>query len=107
MRSQNILGRTARYSLLNKTIDVPSRKVWPGMDQMISDYATLEKTLKDLRNVLAVIAYQQEDKILTVPVTALEAMPKGCQLEVSFDSAHGNYNFKCVVPPSVDTEGKS
>jgi hypothetical protein len=78
------------------------------MDKMISDYDTLEKSLRDLRNILAVIAYQQEDKILTVPVSALEEMPKGCTLEVSFDSAHGNYNFKCVLPSDLtaDREGE-
>ena len=83
---------------MSKRIEAPSRRVWPGMDQMISDYDTLEKSLRDLRNVLAVIAYQQEDKILTVPVSALEDLPKGCQLEVSFDAAHSNYNFKCIIP---------
>jgi hypothetical protein len=81
-----------------RRIDVPSRKVWPGMEQMISDYESLEKSIRDMRNVLAVIAYQQEDHILSVPVSALQALPAGCELEVSFDRAHDNYNFKCIVP---------
>jgi hypothetical protein len=77
------------------------KTVWPHMKDMVSDYDKLQKSLTDLRNILAVIAYQQEDKTLTVPVSALEAMPKGCELEVSFDSVHGNYNFKCVEPTLI------
>ncbi len=88
-----------------KRIDAPSRKIWPGMDQMISDYEQLEKNLRDLRNVLAVIAYQQEDNILTVPVSALALLPAGCELEVSYDHAHENYNFRCIVPQPKGDEG--
>jgi len=81
-----------------RTVDVPSRKVWPGMDQMISDYESLEKSIRDMRNVLAVIAYQQEDHILSVPVSALQALPKGSELEVSFDKDFGQYNFRVIMP---------
>lgn len=82
----------------SKRIEAPSRRVWPGMDKMISDYDTLERNLRDLRNILAVIAYQQEDHILTIPVSYLEELPPGCELEASFDRAHEQYNFKCILP---------
>lgn len=85
-----------------KKINVPSRKVWPGMDQMISDYTALEQSIRGMRNVLAVIAYQQDDHILTVPVSALRELPNGCELEVSYDSAHEQYNFKCIPPTTGD-----
>jgi hypothetical protein len=87
-----------------KLIDTPKRKFWPGMDQMISDYDTLERSLRDLRNVLAVIAWQQEDKTLSVPFTALEAMPAGVALEVSIDRVCGNYNFRAIPPAESPSE---
>lgn len=67
------------------------------MEQMITDYESLEKSIRDMRNILAVIAYQQDDHILTVPVSALRALPAGCELEVSYDAAHENYNFKVIL----------
>lgn len=84
-----------------KKINVPSRKVWPGMDQMISDYTALEQSIRGMRNVLAVIAYQQDDHILTVPVSALRELPKGCELEVSFDRVHDCYHFIVMHPEGI------
>lgn len=99
MSGKNRANRSVR-------IDVPSRKVWPGMTQMISDYEALEKSIRDMRNVLAVIAYQQDDHILTVPVSALRALPAGCELEVSYDAAHENYNFRCIPPEPKGDDGE-
>jgi hypothetical protein len=84
-----------------KVIDSPKRKVWPGMDQMISDYDSLEKSLRDLRTVLAVIAWQQDDRTLSVPFVALVDLPAGVELEVSVDRTHGNYVFKAIPPESL------
>lgn len=87
------------------------KTVWPGMDQMISDYNTLERDLRDLKTVFCCIAYQQDDKILHVPATALAEMPKGIELSITFDRTHDNYVFKCILPgvpvdgaPSESTE---
>jgi hypothetical protein len=82
--------------------DTHKRKVWPGMDQMIADFDALEKNLKDLRTVLAVIAYNQDDHLLTVPVNALQGLPKGSELEVSFDRELSQYNFKLILQPIGD-----
>jgi hypothetical protein len=70
---------------------------WNDMQQMISDYDTLERNLKDLRTVLACICHQQEDLRLTVPFDALKAVPHDAQLEVSVDRVHGNYEFKLIL----------
>src|ERR1700675_3242665 len=81
---------------------------WTDMNKMVSDCNTLEKNLKDLRTVLAVIAYNQDDHLLTVPVKALQELPKGSELEVSFDSVHGNYNFRLVLSdaaPATESPG--
>lgn len=85
----------------SKRVDVPSRRVWPGMDQMISDYDKLEKMLRDTRTILACIAWQQPDKVLSVPVSALQEMPAGCELEVSFDRVHDNYNFAVILADGI------
>lgn len=74
------------------------------MEQMITDYESLEKSIRDMRNVLAVIAYQQDDHILTVPVSALRALPSGCELEVSYDAAHEQYNFKVILADEKPTD---
>lgn len=74
------------------------KTVWPGMDQMISDYNTLERNLRELRTILTCIALQQDDKQLEVPFSAIAALPPGTELEVSIDQVHSNYVFKCVLP---------
>jgi hypothetical protein len=80
-----------------KLIQAPSKRVWPGMERMISDYDTLEKNLRDLRTVLTCIALQQEDLTLSVPFSALESVPKGTELEVSVDRTHGNFVFRAII----------
>lgn len=69
-------------------------KVWPGMNQMISDYNSLEQNLRDLRTVLACICMQQDDKTFSVPFSELRKVPSDIQLEVSVDNVHWNYVFK-------------
>ncbi len=86
-----------------RRIGVPSRKVFPGMTQMISDYEALEKSLSDLRNVLAVVAYNQEDRTLTVPVSYIRDLPPGCELQVTYDKVLEQYHFECVLPDAEPT----
>lgn len=73
-----------------------SRTVWPGMDQMISDYNTLERNLRDLRTVIACICLQQDDKTFSVPFEELKKVPKDAELEVAVDRVHGNYVFTLI-----------
>jgi hypothetical protein len=90
---------------VKKTTFAPgsTQQRWTDMNKMVDDFTALEKNLRDLRTVLAVIAYNQDDHLLTVPVNALQEMPKGSELEVSFDAVHGNYNFKLVLPDAAPT----
>src|ERR1700675_4481142 len=85
----------------SKRVWSDTHKIWPGMDQMISDYDKLEKMLRDTRNILACIAWQQDDKTLTVPVAALQELPPGCELEVSYDRVHENYNFTVILAGGI------
>lgn len=78
-----------------RIVDAP-RRPWVDMDKMVSDYDTLERNLRDLRTVLAAIAWQQDDKTLTVPVAALQAMPAGVELVVAFDRVLDQYVFSAT-----------
>lgn len=83
-----------------------SKTVFPAMTQVVEDMDRISRDLNDVKTVLCCIAYQQDDKTLQVPFTALSAMPKGIELEIGIDRLHGNYVFKCILPDvPADTEG--
>ena len=82
------------------------KTVFPPMRQVVEDMDKIARDLQDVKTILCCIAYQQDDKTLQVPVSALEAMPKGIELEISVDRVHGNYTFRCVLPSQSDTEAK-
>lgn len=95
---------------MKKTTFAPgsTQQRWTDMNKMVADFTALEKNLRDLRTVLSVIAWQQDDHTLTVPVIALQELPAGCELEVSFDRAFDQYSFKCVLPDApAAAEGTS
>lgn len=83
---------------MKKTTFAPgsTQQRWTDMNKMVDDFTALEKNLRDVRTVLSAIAWQQDDKTLTVPVSALQAMPKDIELEVSFDRAHDCYHFAVI-----------
>ena len=68
---------------------------------MIADFNKLEKQLMDLKAVLACIAWQQEDRTLHVPVSALIEMGKDVQLEISFDRQLDQYAFRASIPDAA------
>lgn len=65
-------------------------------DKMVSDYANLERNLRELRTILAVICLQQHDKCLTVPFSALKELPAGVELEVSVDRVNSAFQFSLI-----------
>jgi hypothetical protein len=77
------------------------KTVWPSFKDTIEDMDKIARDLNDVKTVLCCIAYQQEDKTLSVPFDALAAMPKGIELEISADRVHGNYIFRCILPGAV------
>jgi hypothetical protein len=88
---------------MKKTTFAPgsTQQRWTDMNKMVADFTALERNLKDLRTILAVIAYNQDDHLLTVPAKALQELPKGSELEVSFDAGHGNYNFAVILAEGI------
>lgn len=65
-------------------------------DKMVSDYANLERNLRELRTILACICMQQDDKCLTVPFSAMTTLPAGVELEVSVDRVNSAFQFSLV-----------
>jgi|SRR5882672_6255513 len=65
-------------------------------DKMVNDYASLERNLRELRTILAVICLQQDDKCLTVPFSALSDLPAGVELEVSVDRINSAFQFSLI-----------
>lgn len=78
------------------------KTVWPNVKQVAEDFEKISRDLHDVKTVLCCIAFQQDDKMLTVPFTALADMPKGIELEIGVDRVHGNYVFKCILPTSPE-----
>lgn len=68
-----------------------------NIESMVDDYTALEQQMRDLRLVLALLAYQQDDHTLHVPVKDLQMMPPGMELQVTFDREHDQYVFTAVV----------
>lgn len=80
------------------------KTVWPAMKNVVDDMEKISRDLRDVKNVLCCIAFQQEDLTLQVPFAALAEMPKGIELEIAVDRVHGNYTFKCILLPDVAAE---
>jgi hypothetical protein len=75
-----------------------SKTVFPPMKAVIDDFDKIARDLNDVKTVLCCIAFQQDDKTLSVPFAALSEMPKGIELEITADREHGNYVFRCILP---------
>ena len=70
--------------------------------EMLAPYQELENKLAELRLILTVIAHQQDDKQLTVPVAAITGIPPNTELVISFDRAQDAYVFQARSPDQVD-----
>lgn len=75
-----------------------TKTVFPPMKQVIDDFDKIARDLNDVKTVICCIAFQQDDRTLSVPFSSLAAMPKGIELEISADRVHGNYVFKAILP---------
>lgn len=71
------------------------------MGQVVEDFDKIARDLKDIKTVLCCVAYQQDDKTLQVPFSALAEMPKGIEMEITVDRLHGNYQFRCILPDAA------
>lgn len=80
------------------------KTVWPQMKHVVEDMDKIARDLQSIKDILACIAFQQDDKTLQVPFTSLSEMPKGIELEISVDRVHGNYTFKCILPKETENE---
>lgn len=78
-----------------------TKTVFPPMKAIIDDFDKIARDLNDVKTVLCCIAFQQDDKTLSVPFSALAEMPKGIELEITADRTYGNYVFKCILPPQA------
>lgn len=82
------------------------KTVFPPMRQVIEDMDKIARDLNSIKTVLCCIAYQQDDKSLTVPFSALAEMPAGIEMDITVDRKHGNYVFRCILPDAAaGTEG--
>lgn len=70
-------------------------------ERMVEDYDKLERNLKQLRDVMAVICLQQEDHEVIVAWDEIAKIPRGTELEVSAAAgagAQGFYVFRAITP---------
>lgn len=76
-------------------------------DKMAADYEKLESSLKQLRDVLAVICLQQPDREIMVSWDDIKNIPKGTELEVSHAAGPGVglYVFRVITPANESTAG--
>jgi hypothetical protein len=75
------------------------KTVWPSLKDTIDDMDKIARDLQDIKSILCCIAWQQTDKKLQVPFSALAEMPLGIEMEIGIDRLHGNYVFT-AIPPS-------
>lgn len=96
MKDVDLLIQNQSARLANKR---STKTVFPPMKAVIDDFDKIARDLNDVKTVLCCIAFQQDDKTLSVPFSALAEMPKGIELEITADRTYGNYVFKCILPP--------
>lgn len=75
-----------------------TKTVFPPMKAVIDDFDKIARDLNDVKTVICCIAFQQDDRTLSIPFASLAAMPKGIELEISADRVHGNYVFRAIIP---------
>lgn len=84
-----------------------TKTVFPPMKAIIDDFDKIARDLNDVKTVICCIAFQQDDRTLSIPFTSLAAMPKGIELEISADHVHGNYIFKAILPGEERDDSKN
>jgi hypothetical protein len=74
------------------------KTVFPPMRQVVEDMDKIARDLQSVKDILACIAWQQDDHVLQVPFDALAKMPKGLKLEIAVDRVKLNYVFTAIDP---------
>ncbi len=73
--------------------------------ELMQHVAALDKQIQDMHLLLAVIAYYQEDKRITVPIRDLQALPKGSSVQFSYNRKTDQYEIDWVPPPEEKGAG--
>jgi hypothetical protein len=72
--------------------------------ELMTMLAAAEKAADDMRLMLSLIAFNQPDKIFTVSIPELTALPQGSSIDISFNKSTQEYEFKYVSPDAPPLE---
>ncbi len=63
----------------------------PTLTEIMAENGALKKTLQDTTSMLALVAYQQEDRQIEISVEELAKLPAGSYIDVTFDKPKQAY----------------
>lgn len=67
-------------------------------NELMAHIAGLELQIRDMMNILAAIAFIQEDKMFDVSIAQIMTLPKGASVDFSFNKKLDRYEFTYVPP---------
>lgn len=77
-----------------KSVAVATSQLSADMDKIVRD-------LHSVKTILACLCFQQDDLSIEIPVSVVEKLPKGTELEIGFNHDSQCYVFK-AIPPKED-----
>jgi hypothetical protein len=72
--------------------------------ELVGIITALEKQVADNMLILALIAFNQPDKVFTVSIPELQELPQGASVDVSFNKKTQAYEFRYVAPDAPPLE---
>jgi hypothetical protein len=74
-------------------------------NELMAHIAGLELQLRDMMTILASIAFLQDDKMFSVSIKDMQALPKGSSVDFSFNRALDQYEFTYIPPAAEPSAG--
>lgn len=75
--------------------------------ELMTMLAAAEKTAEDMRRIITMIAFAQQDKKFTVSIAELETLPPGSSIDISFIKSAQEFEFQYVPPDAPPLEEPS
>jgi len=98
--SENVVYLTeAGLSVVDTAGSHMKKTVFPHFKHVVEDMDKIAVTSGHQETVIACICWQQADKTLQVPFSALAEMPQGMELEISVDRSTATTSLSPSTPP--------
>lgn len=74
-------------------------------NELMAHIATLELQIRDMMTILAAIAFLQDDKMFSVSIRDMTALPWGSSVDFSFNRVLDQYEFTYIPPAPALSAG--